>query len=193
MQLAMGGAERIEADPVGSMIPEWFLDKKLDQDERYAWKTGDGARIVGETDKAVLFGNKGDFGDVTLWVPKSVLIDAADAKEAAANSTARSFLNGLYTDYLKATAIDNGVKIGNASSWDVLAKKTDKNGVRYMSRDQFAKSDTSKVSIVPKPKAKKGSDGKPKGRRVTTAFGGDCAGVHNQTDAGAIRHCRASS
>lgn len=176
MKIAEKSVEGRDFDSIGQLVPQWVLDKKLSDSERYAWSVGDGAYVKRETDKALLLGNKTDYGEVTVWVPKSVMLDPARAREEAVRSAARRIVNGRYTDYLKATAVDAGVKIGNASSWDALTKKMDKKGVPYMSRDQFAKSDPSKVSTVPKPNGGK----KPKGKKVSTAFGnGTLVSVQN--------------
>ena len=167
MRIAEKSVYGRDFDSLGQLVPQWVLDKKLSDSERYAWSVGDGAYVKSETDKALLLGNKTDYGEVTVWVPKSVMLDPAKAREDAVQGAARRIVNGRYTDYLKATAVDAGVKIGNTSSWDILTKKMDKKGVPYMSRDQFAKSDPSKVSTVPKPNGGK----KPKGKKVSTSFG----------------------
>ena len=69
-----GTSDQAEELPLSRRMPDWVLGSKLSDGERYAWGVGDGAYMKREAEKAALVGNSTDFGEVTVWVPKSVIM-----------------------------------------------------------------------------------------------------------------------
>lgn len=58
-------------------VPEWILRKNLDQDEYYAVTCeSNSMEVRRETEKAELVAFDTDYGFVTVWIPKSVLVAA---------------------------------------------------------------------------------------------------------------------
>lgn len=87
-------------------VKEWFLNKALNNNERFAFRVGDGAFIARETEKAVLVKNMTDWGMVSFWCPKSCLLTKEDIEREE-----KAFENGLkYNESLVEYAKNNGVK-----------------------------------------------------------------------------------
>jgi len=58
-------------------VPDWILSKNLDNDEYYAVTScANEMNVERETEKAELVSFSTDYGHVTVWVPKSVLVAA---------------------------------------------------------------------------------------------------------------------
>ena len=57
-------------------VPTWILRENLDQDELYAVSLANQMEVRRETAKAELVAFDTDYGFVTVWVPKSVLVAA---------------------------------------------------------------------------------------------------------------------
>lgn len=91
-------------------IKKWFLDKNFDYYERQAYNTSFGFTVERETEKAVLIEIDGDYGKVTKWIPKSVLI-TKEEYETERDAVVDSFENGLeYNEKLLKFAKENNVK-----------------------------------------------------------------------------------
>lgn len=56
------------------MIKDWFLEKNFTQNERYAISTCNDIETKKETEKAMLFTFHTEFGTITKWIPKSVIV-----------------------------------------------------------------------------------------------------------------------
>ena len=116
------------------MIPDWFADRNRVGGEQIYMGS-----IARETEKAVLIsGSTVNGRKIELWVPKSILQTPEQQRESRINEAVNKNLNSLYTSYLKRTASDNGVKVGNLSSWDKIKAKLSKNGVSFMQKEEFA-------------------------------------------------------
>lgn len=116
--------------PLTSRIPDWVLDSNLSSAERYAWSVGDGAYVRRETEKAVLIGNKTDFGEVTVWVPKSVIMTSEQVRTNVARRNER-FQKGIERHAkLVELAESSGVKgVRKNMRGETLVKKLRKAGV----------------------------------------------------------------
>lgn len=120
-------------------VPAWIISKNLSNAEAMAWNSTWGVdSIERETEKAILVGRNTDYGKVTVWCPKSALQDREEmlAQEEASNERWKN--NQRYTNYLKETAKENGVKIGNMSSWEKIIAKLQSKGVEVKTREEFA-------------------------------------------------------
>ena len=123
-------------------IPEWFLDKSLDQQEKYAFSVGDGAFVdrVSESGKAVLVKNRTDYGTVSFWMPRSIILDNSKLRIEKEKQAARdkAWDNGLlYNKYLRDTAKANGLKIGNVRRTRKIVEKLEAGGVSFMSKNDY--------------------------------------------------------
>lgn len=130
---------------VASSIPDWVLDKKLSQGERYAFSVGDGAFIKRETEKAYLIANNSDFGQVSFWMPKSWMSSPEKVRSDIIRSEANLHVGANYNTYLKQVASDAGVKAGNLKTTKALKKKLATKGVTFMEKDEFRNSKGHKV------------------------------------------------
>lgn len=114
-------------------VPEWFSDKEN--------TARNGLSVKRETDKAVLLEgiDIADSGTIKteFWVPKSILQTTKEYAAGLVSSQKRYRTNAKYTNYLKGLAQSNGVKIGNAKSWESIQKKLAKNGVDFVDRDKY--------------------------------------------------------
>lgn len=61
-------------------IPNWFLDKNLSAEKKYAFEVGE-KEIETETEKAVLVKVKSDFGTFNFWCPKTILNGTCEQKQ----------------------------------------------------------------------------------------------------------------
>lgn len=121
---------------IGDRIPDWILEKNLTQNERYAWSTGDGAKVVKETEKAYQFANVTDYGTIKVWVPKSVMLSASEVGQALA----RFELGKAYNTYLLGQAKSAGIKgVKQKMSTLTLTKKMQDAGLTVISKDEFGK------------------------------------------------------
>src|SRR5690625_3068838 len=56
-------------------VPTWIIRKNLDQNEQYAViNECEGMSVVRETEKAQLVEYTTNYGKITMWTPKSVLV-----------------------------------------------------------------------------------------------------------------------
>ena len=55
-------------------VPAWFINKNLQEEERYAITEAYGANIKRETAKAVLISFDTPYGYINLWTPKSIIV-----------------------------------------------------------------------------------------------------------------------
>lgn len=125
--------------------PDWWLDKKLSWSERAAVNTSGGASVKRETEKAVLFSYDTDYGEVTVWTPKSILNYTVEDAQKEAYRKSSMELGSYYNAYLKNVASTNGVKLGNSKRTDAITSKLSKSGVSYMSKDEFGNLPASSV------------------------------------------------
>ena len=132
--------ERMGSGGIAEQIPQWIIDK----DTRLGIRTSE-MYVVRETERALLVSDEarmfGASQDGEFWVPKSQLQSAAKTKQEIYDKAANSFVSDMYTSYLKKTAAENNVKIGNlGSSWGKITAKLQKKGLTVMSREEFKKS-----------------------------------------------------
>lgn len=129
--------DRAKYDEIGNQFPLWLTrDKTGGHDSFYD------AKILKESEKAYLIEYvKPSWADrkETAWVPKSQRMTPEAAMESRIQDVSRHYENKYYNNYLRATAKDNGVKIGNVSSWGKIKIKLVKNGIPFMERDDFVK------------------------------------------------------
>ncbi len=137
-----------KAPSLDDSIPEWVLDKKLGQGERYAWSVGDGARIKRETDKAVLVENNTDYGRVSFWMPKSWMSSPEKVRSDAIRNAANLKVGTNYNAYLKGEAASAGVKLGNARSTDSIVKKLNAKGIKHLTKDEYRNAKGHKVTNI---------------------------------------------
>ena len=123
---------------VESSIPDWVLEKKLDQQERYAFSVGDGAFIKRETEKAYLIANNTDYGQVSFWMPKSWMSSPEKVRSDSIQSEARWIVGSNYNRYLKQVASDNGVKLGSVKRTAKIQEKLQAKGVKVFSKEEFS-------------------------------------------------------
>ena len=125
---------------VAESIPDWVLRKKLGAQESYAFRTGDGAFIKRETEKAYLIANNSDFGQVSFWMPKSWMSSPEKVRSDHIQSEARFLVGHNYNHYLKQVASDNGVKVGNLRRTVSIQDKLTKKGVQFFDKATFSNS-----------------------------------------------------
>ena len=123
---------------VEDSIPDWVLEKKLSQGESYAFRTGDGAFIKRETEKAYLIAANSDYGQVSFWMPKSWMSSPEKVRSDTIQSEARYFVGQNYNRYLKQVASDNGVKLGNVRRTAGIQEKLTKKGVQFFDKATFS-------------------------------------------------------
>ena len=123
---------------VEDSIPDWVLEKKLNQQESYAFRTGDGAFIKRETEKAYLIANNTDYGQVSFWMPKSWMSSPEKVRSDSIQSEARWIVGSNYNRYLKQVASDNGVKLGSVKRTAKIQEKLQAKGVKVFSKEEFS-------------------------------------------------------
>lgn len=108
-------------------IPEWIIEKNLDQNQIYAVRAeGEDAELVRETEKAILVEWATEFGKVSMWCPKSVL-KSKDEVVAEAKAQQERY-NNACEQYAKLveTAKSLGVKVRKGmckvTIWDKAIK-----------------------------------------------------------------------
>ena len=132
-------------DQLDMRVPEFVYDK-LTSNERYAVEASGGpVSVRRETEKAVLLSVGTDYGNVTVWSPKSVFKTHEQARQSAIESAVRRQVNDRYTSYLVNLGKANGVKLGRTRGWDKVKKKLDTANVKYLDRDSFANTREDKV------------------------------------------------
>ena len=141
---ALAGKSGIENAPIMERVPEWFLEKNLDWDRRYALdKWNDGGVVKRETEKAVLVRAGTDFGDVSLWVPKSILRNADTERKDAEAVVRRGVgekVRGMYHTYLKGVAKQTKTKVPRTKKAWKLDKALTEANVSHMSKEEFSNS-----------------------------------------------------
>lgn len=78
-----------------------------------------------------------DYGNVTVWSPKSVIKTREEARAATAREMARQFVNDDYYAYLRTTAKAGGVKLGSVKKWNKIKQKMDLAGVKYLDKSEY--------------------------------------------------------
>lgn len=108
-------------------IPEWIIEKNLDENQIYAIHAeGEDAELVRETEKAILVAWATEFGKVSMWCPKSVL-KSKDEVVAEAKAQQERYNNACerYTKLVE-TAKSLGVKVRKGmctvTIWDKAIK-----------------------------------------------------------------------
>lgn len=65
-------------------IKNWFMEQEFTRDERYAISVTDQYEVLKESEKAIQVRWNTEFGKITRWIPKSVIIeDIAPAETEA--------------------------------------------------------------------------------------------------------------
>ena len=124
-------------DSLEMRVPEFVLDK-LNSREYYAvTATGGPFTVKRETEKAALLEVSTDYGNVTVWSPKSVIKTREEARAATAKEMARQFVNDDYYAYLRTTAKAGGVKLGSVKKWSKIKQKMDLAGVKYLDKSEY--------------------------------------------------------
>lgn len=123
-------------------VPEWFSNRELSQQKMLAVRnSGDeDGRVASETDKAVRVVWEVEYGRVSLWVPKSVLVSPDQLRDSARKAVDRRAKNDRYYQYLRNLAKDNGVKLGSVRKWDKIKAKLSDAGVGYVEYGDFDES-----------------------------------------------------
>ena len=122
---------------VGSAIPDWVIDKKLDQGAAFAFRNGDGAFIKRETEKAYLIANDSDYGQVSFWMPKSWMSTPEKVRSDTIAREVGLHVGSNYNKYLRQTAADAGLKVGNLKTTAKLAAKLQSKDVGFMTKEDF--------------------------------------------------------
>ena len=78
-----------------------------------------------------------DYGNVTVWSPKSVIKTREEARAATVREMARQFVNDDYYAYLRTTANAGGVKLGSVKKWSKIKQKMDLAGVKYLDKSEY--------------------------------------------------------
>lgn len=129
-----GGAASVE-----DSIPDWVYEKKLSSGEMSAWKTGDGAVIKRETEKAYLIANNTDYGQLSFWMPKTWMSSPEKARSDSIANEAKRIVGAEYNHWVKAAALAAHVPIGTTSSTAGILAKLEKAGFKnVMSKDAFS-------------------------------------------------------
>lgn len=105
-------------------IPEWIIEKNLDQNQIYAIRSeSDGGSLLRETEKAVLVVWFTEYGKVELWCPKSVL-KSYDEIKAEADAEADRMANKMEAyDNLLNIAKDLKCGVRSHMKVDTIANK----------------------------------------------------------------------
>lgn len=93
-------------------IKEWFIDKNLNDNQRYLYNTGD-LYIARETEKALQIEVSHKVGNFKFWVPKSCLMNEEDFQREREYEEKREakMADGLaYNEMLVEFAKANGVE-----------------------------------------------------------------------------------
>lgn len=112
-------------------IPEWIIEKNLDDNQIYAVRAeGEDAKLVRETEKAILVEWATEFGKVSMWCPKSVL-KSKDEVVAEAKAQQERY-NNACERYAKLveTAKSLGVKVRKGMCRLTIINKVDEAGKR---------------------------------------------------------------
>lgn len=112
-------------------VPQWIQERE----GLYG-----GLHAVRETERAVLVSTSDIAQTGTTrkaWVPKSTLLTKKEYASKGVENDRRALANASYTTYLRNTAAENGVKLGNASSWDKIISKLASKGIKVKKREEF--------------------------------------------------------
>lgn len=112
-------------------IPEWIIEKNLDENQIYAVHAeGEDAKLVRETEKAILVEWATEFGKVSMWCPKSVL-KSKDEVVAEAKAQQERY-NNACEQYAKLveTAKSLGVKVRKGMCTTTIYSKVNEAGKR---------------------------------------------------------------
>lgn len=121
----------VNLDNEVKFIPEWIIEKNLDQNQIYAIRAeGEDASLVRETEKAILVAWFTEFGKVSMWCPKSVLKSKADYEAEIAEQETR-FIAGCER-YAKLVEAAKSLNIGirNRMSTTTIYRKVNEAGKR---------------------------------------------------------------
>lgn len=121
-------------------IPDWVYEKKLSQNELYAFRNADLHYVKRETEKAYLIAGDTDWGEVSFWMPKSWASSPEKVRSDSIQSEARFLVGQNYNSYLKQVASDNGVKLGSARRTASIQDKLTKKGVQFFDKATFSDS-----------------------------------------------------
>lgn len=115
-------------------IPYWFIAKNLTRAQANAI-IGETMVVERETEKAVLVKWNTDYGFVTLWTPKSIIVTEEEAK-AEAKAEAEKKMNALKQgeeryNKMIAFAKENGLAVRNKMRKDTVMAIIKKAGLEY--------------------------------------------------------------
>ena len=115
-------------------IPYWFISKNLNRAQADAI-VGERMTVERETEKAVLVKWNTDYGFVTLWTPKSIIITEEQARteaKAEAEKRMQSIKQGeeRYKKMI-AFAKENGLAVRNKMKKDTVMSMIKKAGLEY--------------------------------------------------------------
>lgn len=124
-------------DSLEMRVPEFVMDKLNSQEYYAVTSTGGPFTVKRETEKAALLEVSTDYGNVTVWSPKSVIKTREEARAATVREMARQFVNDDYYEYLRTTAKSGGVKLGSVKKWSKIKQKMDLAGVKYLDKSEY--------------------------------------------------------
>nr|DAI82544.1 MAG TPA: hypothetical protein [Caudoviricetes sp.] len=115
-------------------IPYWFISKNLNRTQADAI-VGERMTVERETEKAVLVKWNTDYGFVTLWTPKSIIVTEEQARteaKAEAEKRMQSIKQGeeRYNKMI-AFAKENGLAVRNKMKKDTVMSMIKKAGLEY--------------------------------------------------------------
>ena len=115
-------------------IPYWFIVKNLTRTQADAI-VGERMTVERETEKAVLVKWNTDYGFVTLWTPKSIIVTEEQARTEAkteAEKRMQSIKQGeeRYNKMI-AFAKENGLAVRNKMKKDTVMSMIKKAGLEY--------------------------------------------------------------
>lgn len=115
-------------------IPYWFISKNLTRAQADAI-VGERMTVERETEKAVLVKWNTDYGFVTLWTPKSIIVTEEQARteaKAEAEKRMQSIKQGeeRYNKMI-AFAKENGLAVRNKMKKDTVMSMIKKAGLEY--------------------------------------------------------------
>ncbi len=128
------------AGGIGDQIPNWIIDRKFTSIEKQGWNVGDTPYVKKETEKALLVVKDTDYGQLDIWVPKSVLITPEQHRADFINNEVGLHIAANYQRYLMKTAEANDVKLGKTRKTDKIKQKLTSKGIDYMDKEKFKKS-----------------------------------------------------
>lgn len=144
---AEGGLPDFTSGFIGEYVPDWILKKKFDIDVvRYQWEDNGGEDFVKrETNKAILVVRPTNYGDMSVWVPKSQL--KGSLSEGKMRKLVNHRMTQAYNKYLVNTAKQHHIDLGDltkviGSDLDTatigIYKKLSGSGVKFMDPKHFS-------------------------------------------------------